>query len=374
MPASRTLTASEREWLHVRSYLQDYRYDLGVDAASEYPRVAKLAGTPLLAAAAWSPDSPISLQRITLALRSASADQLPPDVDARLERELLPGRADGCRYLRYSEVVQALAAPEVFENRSTYRLIGADLRSEHPHLSFTRGRYFDSINVGEAAAYEYARVRLGGRSVGLRASIADPCDPGRRPANLAVTTLTLRHDRMRGTAQFLLHWRDPAKVGHAGGLYQVVPVGMFQPSGEASHNEQNDFSLWRCMIREFAEELCGHSEEYGSEDRPIDYAAWPFARRLTSALDDGQLRAWCLGLGTDPLTYATDLLVAVVLDSQVFDELFSMTPHANAEGRLLAAQEFDARAVDRFVTCEPMQAAGAATLQLAWRCRDHLLA
>jgi hypothetical protein len=374
VPASRTLTPSEREWLHVRSYLQEHRYDLGVDAASEYPRVVRLADTPLLTAAAWNPASPIPLRSIGLTLRSASPDQLAPDGYGRLGTELLPERADGSRYFRYSEVVQELAAPGVFENRSTYRLIGVDLRSGNPHMTFTRGRYFDSIDVGEAAAYEYARMRLGGRSAGLRALIADPCDLGRRPANLAITTMTLRRDHVRGTAQFLLHWRDPAKVGHAGGLFQVVPVGMFQPSGEAFHNEQNDFSLWRCLIREFAEELCGHSEEYGSEDHPIDYPAWPFARRLTSALDDGQLRAWCLGLGTDPLTYATDLLVVAVLDSQVFDELFSMTPQANGEGRLLAAQEFDAGVVERFAAREPTQAAGAATLRLAWRYRDLLLA
>jgi hypothetical protein len=373
VPARRTLTPSEREWLHVRSYLQEHRYDLAVDAAGEYPRVARLAGTPLLTAAAWNPSSPFPLQSISLVLGSVSPDQLAPDMYGRLSGELLPERADGSRYRRYSEVVQELAAPRVFENRSTYRLISADLRSESPRLTFTRGRYFDSIDVGEAAAYEYASLRLGGRAAGLRASIANPCDLGRRPANLAITTMTLRRDHIRGTAHFLLHWRDPAKVGHAGGLYQVVPVGIFQPSGEAPHNEQNDFSLWRCMIREFAEELCGHSEDYGSEDHPIDYSSWQFARRLTSALEDGQLRAWCLGLGTDPLTYATDLLVVVVLDSQVFDEVFSMTPQANGEGRLLAAQEFDAGVVERFATRQPMQAAGAATLQLAWRHRNHLL-
>jgi hypothetical protein len=372
--AGRTLTASEREWLRVRSYLQEHRYDLGVDAAGEYPRVARLAGAPLLTTAAWNPASPIPLPHISLAHRSAGPEQLSPDAHRRLGRELLPERADGSHYLRYSEVVQALAAPRIFENRSTYRLLSADLRPENPHLAFTRGRYFDSIDVGEAAAYEYASMRLGGRSAGLRALIADPCDLGRRPANLAITTMTLRRDRVRGTAHFLLHWRDPAKVGHAGGLYQVVPVGIFQPSGDASHNEQNDFSLWRSMIREFAEELCGHSEDYGSEDHPVDYSSWPFARRLTSALEDGQLRAWGLGLGTDPLTFATDLLVVVVVDSQVFDELFSMTPQANGEGRLLAAQEFEAGVVERFAAREPMQAAGAAILRLAWRYRDHLLA
>jgi hypothetical protein len=267
--ASRTLTPSEREWLHVRSYLQEHRYDLGVDAAREYPRVARLAGTPLLTAAAWNPAAPIPLHGIGLTLRSASPDQPVPDAYGSPARELLPERADGNRYLRYSDVVQELAAPAVFENRSTYRLTGADLQSENPHLTFIRGRYFDSIDVGEAAAHEYASTRLGGRSAGLRALIANPCDLGRRPANLAITTMTLRHDHTRGAAQFLLHWRDPAKVGHAGGLYQVIPVGLFQPSGEASHNLQNDFSLWRCIIREFAEELCGLSEDYGSENHPI---------------------------------------------------------------------------------------------------------
>jgi hypothetical protein len=105
----------------------------------------------------------------------------------------------------------------------------------------------------------------------LRALIGDPCDLRRRPANLAVSTLTLRHEAASGGASFLLHWRDPAKVGHAGGLYQVIPVGVFQPSGEAAWNERRDFSLWRCVIREFAEELRGRSEDYGSEAGPVDY-------------------------------------------------------------------------------------------------------
>jgi hypothetical protein len=42
----------------------------------------------------------------------------------------------------------------------------------------------------------------------------------------------------------------------------------------------------------------------------VDYDSWPFARQLTDALGRGQVRVWCLGLGTDPLTYATDLLNA----------------------------------------------------------------
>jgi hypothetical protein len=127
------------------------------------------------------------------------------------------------------------------------------------------------------------------------------------------------------------------------------------------------------MVREFAEELGGHDEDHGSEDGPIDYDAWPFARRMTDALGTGQVRAWCLGLGTDPLTFATDLLTVVVIDKNLFDELFSETQRSNAEGHVLAARTFEESVVEHAVTNEPMQAAGAALLRLAWSHHKNLL-
>ena len=367
------LTPSERDWLPVRAYLTEHRYDLAVHAAGDYPPGWRLAGTPLLAAPGWRPPAPIPLRGIGLELSDAAA----AEAEFEVPPTLLPRRADGTRYRRYSEAMAELAAPLVFENRVTYRLAEADLASAAPRLAFTGGRYFDGIDTGEAAAHEYAAARLGRpgpgpRAAGLRARFADPCDLRRRPANLAISTLTLRLDRRAGRATFLLHRRDPAKVGHAGGLYQVIPVGVFQPSGEAPWNRQHDFSLWRCMIREFAEELGGRSEDYASDRAPVDYDSWPFARQLTDALDGGRVRVWCLGLGTDPLTYATDLLTVAVIDSDVFDALFSVTLQRNAEGTILAAREFAAHVVDRIVTGEPVQAAGAALLRLAWRHRETL--
>jgi hypothetical protein len=366
MSATRALPSGERDWLRVRSYLQEHRYDLAVDAAGDYPAGRRVAGTPLLAAPGWVPAEPIALRDISLELTLAGSAPPAPDVAALLA-PLLAERPDGTRYPSYSGALRELAAPAVFENRPTYRLTGADL----PRLAFTHGRYFDGVDTGEAAAHEYAATRLGERPAGLRAFFADPCDLGRRPANLAISTLTLRFDQDRGLVSFLLHWRDPAKVGHAGGLHQVIPVGVFQPSGEEPWHERHDFSLWRCMIREFAEELRGRSETYGPG--PVDYDSWPFARRMTAALDQGQIRVWCLGLGTDPLTYATDLLTVAVIDSRVFDDLFSLDPRRNAEGSVLAAREFAAHVIDRVVTTDPVQAAGAALLRLAWRHRETLI-
>ena len=72
---------------------------------------------------------------------------------------LLPERPDGTRYRCYSDALRDLAAPAVFENRPTYRLTEADLGKRR--LAFTRGRYFDGVDTGEAAAHEYAAARLG---------------------------------------------------------------------------------------------------------------------------------------------------------------------------------------------------------------------
>jgi hypothetical protein len=261
---ARRLTASERDWLTIRSYLTEHRYELAVEAAGDYPPGGRVAGTPLLAARGWLPPVPIPLQDIGLELTDAD-----PETQAEAELEvppsLLPQRADGTRYRRYSEAMGELAAPLVFENRATYRLTEADLTSAAPRLAFAGGRYFDGIDTGEAAAHEYAAAHRGGqapgpRPAGLRERFADPCDLRRRPANLAISTLT----------------------------------------------------------------------------------------------------------------YATDLLTVAVIDSDVFDAWFGVNPRRNAEGHILAAREFAGRVIDRTVTGEPVQAAGAALLRLAWRHRETL--
>ena len=372
MPAARVLT--EDDWRRERAYLQEHRYDLAVEAAAEYPADRGMAGTPLLTRPDWQPAEPVPLRDIALELTPAAADGPAWVAAGRPLADLapLPGRPDGTRYPRYSDALRALAAPAVFENRPTYRLTEAALAPGASRLAFSRGHYFDAVDTGEAAAHEFAATRLDGRPARLRSLLADPCDLRSRPANLAISTLTLRRDGDR--ASFLLHWRDPAKVGHAGGMYQVIPVGVFQPSGPEPWHERRDFSLWRCMLREFDEELRGRSEEYGDlGPGPADYDSWPFARRMTAALEAGQIQVWCLGLGVDPLTYATDLLTVAVIGRRLFDELFSLAPRPNDEGHVLAAREFAAHVIDRVVRHEPVQAAGAALLRLAWHHRDTLL-
>ncbi|MGH3772718.1 MAG: helix-turn-helix domain-containing protein [Pseudonocardiaceae bacterium] len=369
---SRHLTDSEQQWLRVRSHVRDHRYGLAVSAARDYPESAAVEGTPLLSTPRWLPDQPIPLNRIELRYTPDAGFSGITGTEPAARR-LLPVRADGSRYHTYSEAVADLAAPRIFENRSTYRLLGADLQTG-PRMVFGRGAYFDGIDVGDAVAHEYTAVTLGEITAqDLRTAIGDPCDPARRPVNVALSTLTLRHNRMTGAATFPLHRRDGATVGHAGGMYQVLPVGVFQPAGEKPWNVTNDFSLWRCIVRELAEELRGEGEDYHTGCGPIDYDAWPFSARLTHALDPGQVRAFCVGIGVDPLTLATDILTVVAIDSPLYDELFSHVADANTEGSIIPAVPFAAEAVQRYASHEPTQAAGAALLRLAWRHRPVLL-
>lgn len=380
----RALTESQRDWLRVRNHLRQHRGELGHAAAQEYPGVPRVAGTDLLTRPEWLPAEPIPLAAIDLEFAPDTPFTGLSGTDP-CAAAVCPLRPDGARYLSYSTTMADLAAPTVFENRSTYRLLDADLSGPRGRLVFGRGRYFDGIDLGEAAAHEYAAARLAGAQLAggripLRTAIGDPCDLTRRPANLAVSALTIRRDRTGGAAGFLLHWRDPAKVGHAGGLYMVVPVGIFQATSDQPENERTDFSLWRCLVREYAEELLGEPEDHTCGQAPLDYGTWPFAARMTDALRSGRISAHVLGLGVDPLTFATDLLTVVVFDAPLFDELFAGMVDHNAEGRLVGPAAngtvhpgvpftggfpFTVDHVRRMLEQYPMQAAGAATLALA---------
>ncbi|MET1073126.1 MAG: XRE family transcriptional regulator, partial [Umezawaea sp.] len=229
------MTTRTEQWLQVRAHLVAHRHALAVRAAAEYPEIVKVAATPLLADPSWLPPEPVPLAGIGLRWHP---DREFRGVDGRTGPVLPPGAST------YSAAMAAHASPSVFTNRSTYRLLAADLAGAR--LDFGTGHYFDGVDVGEASAHEYAARDLGlSDALPLRDLVGDPCDLARRPVNVAVSTLTLRLDRATGAATFFLHWRDPAKVGHAGGLYQVLPVGVFQAAGEEPWNTGNDFSLWR---------------------------------------------------------------------------------------------------------------------------------
>jgi hypothetical protein len=356
------------DWRAVRRVLGSRRAELSEVAARQYG-LPRAAGTALLCRSGWLPPKPVPLHEVRLrweARPAAPAAHPAGPLTAHL-------RPDG--YRTYAEAIGALDRPALFEDRACYRLLDAG----PGELGFGLCRYFDGVNLGHAAAHELAAAwpDVAMARLPLRAALGDPCDLGRRAATVAVTTLTLRVGP--DGASFLLHWRDPARVNHAGGMYQLVPAGIFQPVTGTPAALRADFSLWRCLVRELSEELLGTSEDYPARGGVLGYRHWPFHQRLAAAAADGGLAVWYLGAGVDPLTLATDLLTVAAFRAGAFDELFGGLVARNAEGSLVtedgsAAIPFTEATVKRLCGGGvPMQPAGAAALRLAWQHRELLL-
>ncbi len=364
------------EWLAVRHHLRQHRGDLVRAAAALYPDVPRVEGTALLTRRSWLPAEPLPLTGLVLELGDADAHVSPP---AASVGHLLPSLDGGDPVRTYADAVALLQRPAVFEDRPTYCLASADLIASPASLSFTLGSYFDGFNIGEAAGHEFAAQHHAGQvptleQLPLRRQVGDPTDLSGRRASSGITTVTIRAGERGEEARFLVHWRDPAKVATSPGMFQLVPVGVFQPASAAPERRVADLDLWRCMAREYAEELLG-----AEEDPDPDYATWPFFGELEAACEDGSCRPFLLGIGVDPLSFATDMLTAVVFAPETFDRFFADLVINNAEGSLVVGADgqlgspFVEAEVARLANLGSMQAAGAAALRLAWQHRRTLV-
>jgi hypothetical protein len=376
---------SAARWRAVRAVLTANRQELGRVAAGLYPDLPRVRPAGLLCREEWLPGAPLDLDDLPVTLDGAAPgeDVYPTARYEAASHHVRPSSLEGGRYASYADAVAAVDPPELLENRPCYRLLDAGLTGK-PGLRVGGTSYFAGTDLGHAVAHELAAawerdgdaVRMA--DLPLRTLAGDPCALPRRPALVAITTLTLRRGTA-GDASFVLHWRDPAKVNHGGGLYQVMPVGLFQPVTAAAAAVRHDLSLWKSMAREFSEEFLGTPEDYQTSGGLLDYDDWPFYRRLTAARREGRLTVHCLGLGVDPLTFATDVLAVAVFDAPLFDAEFAGLVAQNAEGRVItgggpAGIPFTAETVARLTGGrEPLQASGAAVLSLAWEHRARLL-
>jgi transcriptional regulator with XRE-family HTH domain len=382
------VAASRGRWRAQRAWLNQHRADLAKVAVGLYPPEARVCGTTLIAAPGWVPAAPLPLRQLVLDL-----DEEPQgrQVTGR-EREsaaVRPLRGAGERFGSYTAAVRHIDPPALFENRPSYRLMGCDLAGRR--LAFGLGAYFDKLDVSEAVGHEMAAACMGGGvpasprdlrgRLPFRGLVGDPFDLRRRAVIPAITTLTIRLRRYPAAPSFLLHWRDPGAVATAGGLYDVIPAGEFQPSSVALWDRRNDFDLWRNITREYSEELLGAPEHDGSRTDPIDYGAWPLYRELEQAQAAGSVTASLLGAGMDALTLAATILTVVVIDDDVFESVFGGAVRFNEEGEIVSIAggrpaegvPFTAECVTRMLRDEPVVAPGAACLALAWQHRDVLL-
>lgn len=375
----RRVRQEQDAWRRTRRVLNARRPELSRLAARLYPPRFRVGDTSLIAEPGWLPAEPVELGDIQLTY-DVSGPEPVLDGTGPETAHVRPLASTDHRYPRYSQALRALAPPRLFENRASWRLTDVTWSAGKGAMTFGPTTYFAGIDTYEAVAHELAFVALDERGVPrpaaptlpdlpFRHRIGDPFDLSRRPVLASVDTLTVRRDAT-GAASFLLHRRDAGSVAVAGGMLQVVPVGIFQPCHAAPGAVEADFDLWRAVMREFAEEVLGEPE-YGGDGRPARCDAEPF-RTLERARDEGRLRVSCLGVGVDALTLVGEILTVLVVDAEVFDALAADRVGRNAEGELLGRVPFTREALDR-VARDRIAPAGAGLLHLAWRHRSRLL-
>jgi transcriptional regulator with XRE-family HTH domain len=378
------IARSQREWRIAREHLNHSRGELGRVAASLYAG-SSMEGhqSPLLVRSGWMLPEPLVFDRITL--RWTADAPMPAVTGSEPEADpLLPLRTLDRRYHRYTRAIRDLDRPTLFESRAGFRLLEVESSNPaSPCLVFGHTTYFDMVDVCEAAAHELAAVHMAGNqvdwpSLAFRRLIGDPFDLARRPVLPSINTLTIRRDGRAGSV--ILHDRNSSHVALAGGMYHVMPAGVFQPSSISPSDQVNDFDLWRNVMREYSEEFLGNPEHDGSGAQSIDYDAVEPFRSLNAARRAGKLRIVCFGIGVDPLTLAGEILAAAVFDGEVFDDIFGDLVTTNAEGTIVttdghpaAGIPFEHRNVERLLSSEPLAPAAAACLELAWRHREALL-
>ncbi|MCA1673673.1 MAG: XRE family transcriptional regulator, partial [Actinobacteria bacterium] len=352
-----------------------------------YPAQHRLPGTYLIAPPEWLVAEPIELGSLMLQLdegpQTVAVDGSEPE-----SATTRPLRTAGERFERYTSAMEHLSPPALFESRPCYRLLDVSLAARR--LEFGLAGYFDKLDVCEALAHELAAACLADGLPGapgqlhgrlpFRELIGDPFTTRTRPLNSGFAALTIRRRRHPAGPSFLLHWRDPAKVATGGGSYSVIPEGEFQPASAARWDRRNDLDLWRNIVREYSEELLGAPEHDNTRTQPIGYEQWSLYQRLQAARADGLVRVHVLGLGLSALTLAPTILTAVVIDDDVFTELFDKAVRFNEEGEIVtlgggAPTEgipFTEASVRRMLDTEPMSDSGAACLALTWQHRHAL--
>lgn len=369
-------------WRSTRQAFSSRRRALAVAAESLYPeyRLPGCMNTGVIADPSWIPASPIPLEHIVLDLLD-DAPRLISGIEPE-SASVRPLRSGEHRYKRYSHTIRDLARPALFENRLTFRLLDVDWSLPDRQLSFGTMGFFDGLDINEALAHETAQEilargasgeleigRPSWRRLAFRKLIGDPFNLARRPMMGAVGTLTMRGG---DSPSVVLHARDGLQVAGGGSMIHLLPAGIFQPSSVHPESVANDFSVWRNIQREYAEEVLGH-DEYDGTGEPVDYDRPPFAG-MDAALADGRLRAYCLGVTLDALTLAGDILTVVILEPELHDELFADAVDHNAEGAIPARRiPFERNTIDQLLVAERLSPGAAAALHLAWQHRGSLL-
>ena len=236
-----------------------------------------------------------------------------------------------------------------------------------------RGKYFDYLDTSEAICFARAgRIRTGKSPRINMSAVRDPFDLRNRVASLGVNTLTIRASPIR--TSFLLHGRNMNLENESSSIH-VIPAGEFSPSDISPASFKTDFDLWRNIMREYAEELLGVPEAQGRGGRSIDYSLDSPYADLEAAKASGQLHAYVLGIGLDPLCLKPELLTVVIISESIFATIFRNLVAENVEGTVISGSEgieWTEENVNLCVSNPDTTLSARACISLAWKNRAAL--
>jgi hypothetical protein len=338
------------------------------------PNHLYIDGLPVIAKHGWIFTAPKTLESLELILTPSTAASGATRAETRRTRS----RRSSSRW-SYSAALRREFGKDQLFNGYVYRPLSIATTPTGLLISCSVGRYFDYLDHGEVLAYELANRDIRGRrkpASGLRRrAIKDPFDFSTRPTSLGVNTLTIRN--RSGKPTFLMHRRAAAGIVNDYDLVHVTPAGEFTPSSYAYESFARDFSIWRNIQREYAEELLGMDEQAGGQaGSSLNYDEPPF-NRLDQARAAGELTVSVLGLVVDPLFLKPELLTVCAFDASLFDEVFASKVQRNNEGTILAGDDgfgipFTEESVHMYARHPGTTSSGTACLELAWRHRDAL--
>ena len=340
--------------------LRGAQVDLGERALKAAPSKWRGSDLPVLSHPSWLFSEPRPLEAVRIEFLDASKTEVQ-----RAEWKVLKGLSLSGP-VSYSEAI-CLANPNTaYFNGTVYRpreVVNVDAGVT---IKFEVGKYFDYLDSGEVLAYEATSNRGLAK---LRSRYRDPFDLSNRATSLGILTLTVV--RRGAGATFLMHRRSGSfVVGDA--LYHVVPAGEFAPSDISVAAVRNDFTLWRNIMREFAEELLGEEDAQGHGGKKIDYEGTEPYKSLTAALLAGSLSVKTLGLVLDPLTLKPELLTVAVFDGVVFDRIFRNMVSKTTEGTIIPDIVFGEAEVKDYTSNRAVRLGARALLHLAWTHRSEL--
>lgn len=372
----------QAEFVAARKQLNKSRSELSRRATEISLALARKAGDEaislgqglLVSKPEWIAEMPVPLGMVSLRWADADEPKLQPP-------RWLPRASRTKRFQTYTEAMEALCPPALFEDWPSYRILGINGRNGSFVLTCGGTTYFRMLDICEALAHELSNAQangepFGGEKLPLRRSLGSPFDLEARPVIPSINVLTLRRDGSELT--FFLHHRDPDKVAVAGGSLHIAPAGVFQPGSVYPGNPRNDpdFDMWRSIMREYAEEYLGVEETQRQTGFEVDYENDEPYASLSRGRAEGAVHPLVLGFAIDPLTWCVETLMVTVIDAWLFDRVFADLRGSNPEGELigmgqsatgLSGRPFSTEEVNRLLTSAPLLPAAAGCLELASR-------